>query len=713
MAFRGGGVGFFVKTGIKCELLHKYSVFVDRIFESIFISAKLPNNSKIIVGSIYRPGTAHPNLTSTELFENFSEILSNTINSLLDDNLQFYLLGDFNIDILKYNSNSRATNYVDLLFSFGLLQVITKPTRCTDNSATLIDHVITNCNSECFTSAILSTQISDHFPIVHFIPQKTSKQSSKMLEKRDFSAQKIELFKNALSSCNWNCVENSANAQTAYNTFSDTFLNFFHLYFPLQKVKFNKKHHNIEPWMSKGLLISRARKFELSSTYCKNRSPENKNSYNAYRNIYNRAIRLAKKLFFDREFHKNRNNLKKTWDLIKFAMNSDHKNSHAYSEIFVDGIRHSDPQIVAEKFNEFFAKAPQIIVNEINPSSNDFFNSPESEARFCLGDSPVTRTEISDAISQLLSKKSEDMTGLSMYFIKKCSSAIIYPLYFIIYKSFESGIVPEQLKIAKVVPIHKSGDTSLPDNFRPISLLPNFSKILEKVMSNRLTKFLEHNNLLCKEQFGFRKSHSTLHPLVHFLNKVTEAKNQNKFTIAIFCDLRKAFDTVNHKILLKKLHKIGVRGIELKWFESYLSNRKQFVHINGKNSALINILLGVPQGSILGPLLFLIYINDLPLCNNLNNSLFADDTMLLDSHHSLPTLVENINKQFQRVISYFNCNRLALHPEKTKFILFFKGTVPRDFLYSVFFINQLLMVPLEVPSGRFHFFCVFMELFNF
>ena len=214
---------------------------------------------------------------------------------------------------------------------------------------------------------------------------------------------------------------------------------------------------------------------------------------------------------------------------------------------------------------------------------------------------------------------------------------------YIIY-DITDGYVHNQLKIAKVVPIFKSGDPRLPNNYRPISLLSNFSKIIEKVMHTRLSNFLEHNNLLSMSQFGFRKNHSTIHPMILLDNFVTDALNSKKYAMAIFCDLRKAFDTVNHTILLSKLEKIGIRNRELKWFKNYLSGRRQFVSVNGVCSSFLEVLLGVPQGSILGPLLFLIYINDLPGCSNFFTLLFADDTTLLakaDSPEELYSIANN------------------------------------------------------------------------
>ena len=236
------------------------------------------------------------------------------------------------------------------------------------------------------------------------------------------------------------------------------------------------------------------------------------------------------------------------------------------------------------------------------------------------------------------------------------------------------------LKIAEVIPIFKSGEKSSMDNYRPISLLSAFSKFLEKVVAIRLLTFLETNNILSKWQFGFRGGHSTIHPMIHFLNKITDSLNNKNHTVAIFCDLKKAFDTCDHEILLKKLKKYGVENKELDWFKSFLTGRKQFVSIGSGSSSLLEITLGVPQGSILGPLLFILYINDLPLSSKFLSLLFADDTTLLYSHDDLLILSEIVNTEFKKVCEFFRANRLVLHSDKTKFIIFSRSNAIQNFV---------------------------------
>jgi retron-type reverse transcriptase len=328
------------------------------------------------------------------------------------------------------------------------------------------------------------------------------------------------------------------------------------------------------------------------------------------------------------------------------------------------------------------------IVKDIVPTDRppDKVDHNVNSPIFSFTNDPLTPGEVSSCIDSLQKKKTPDLNGISVDFITNFSLTLSRPLSHVFSLSLSTGIVPSQLKIAKVIPIFKSGNKSIMDNYRPISLLNTFSKILEKIVHNRLSSFLNVNNLLSDAQYGFRKEHSTINPLTKFMNFITKAFNDKEHCIAIFCDLRKAFDTVDHKILLTKLHNLGVTGLELKWFENYLSGRKQFVVINGKSSTLREIILGVPQGSILGPLLFIIYINDLAKASDLFSSLFADDTKLLAKHSNPVDLNNFVNAEFK---IFFRAHRLALHTTKTKFMVFSNSQFVNNYDFNIVIDNNI------------------------
>ncbi len=461
--------------------------------------------------------------------------------------------------------------------------MVIKPTRCTTNSAPLVDHVISNTNTDSRELVILTSQLSDHFPIFYFCKTKKNIIQPTTTTYRDFLDANILQFTNALKSINWLPLKEFTDVQLAYDYFSETFFSLYNLYFPSITKKINKNFHPINPWLTKGLLVSRRNKITLCSLSIKQPTHENITKYKLYRNLYAKILRNSKKLYFQKKLIEYQSNTKKTWEIIKKAIHKKGKEKVVTKILNVNGNILSEPNQIAEQFNEYFTNVAKNIVkkiNPINPKNVDRNFSPNAPT-FSLTLNPLTYQETYDAILQIKPKNTLDFNEISSNFIKKIAVPISEPLLYIFQKSFETGIVPNQLKVAKIVPIIKANDPTIMDNYRPIALLSTFSKILEKIMCNRLTLHLENNSLLSNFQFGFRQSHCTLHPLLLFSNKITEALEKKKHSIAIFCDLRKAFDTVDHNILIKKLESLGVRGFELKWFESYryLSGRQQFVSL--------------------------------------------------------------------------------------------------------------------------------------
>ena len=290
---------------------------------------------------------------------------------------------------------------------------------------------------------------------------------------------------------------------------------------------------------------------------------------------------------------------------------------------------------------------------------------------------PTDSTEVMNIVNCLKNKSSSGVDDIPVTILKSSIFHIAKPLAAIINCSLSTGVFPDTLKIARVTPIFKDGEKELFQNYRPISVLPSFSKIFERVVFNRLISYLDSNKIICNNQYGFRKNHSTYMSLIDIYDKISMAIDKSEFSIGIFIDLSKAFDTLNHSILLKKLEHYGIRGIALKWFNSYLSNRKQCVTLNGVTSSLKLITHGVPQGSILGPLLFILYINDIVNCSDLLLFiLFADDTNLFCSSDDIWKLMHIVNSELANISNWFRANKLSLNTKKTNFILFGSKQIP-------------------------------------
>ena len=330
-----------------------------------------------------------------------------------------------------------------------------------------------------------------------------------------------------------------------------------------------------------------------------------------------------------------------------------------------DGLLTENKTVISNKFNEFFVnigpnlakKIPQLGIDPLN-----YMGGPERESIFLPH---VTCSEIHNIIVNL-NNCAPGYDEINTSILKFVSENIVDPLVYLCNLSLQQGIYPRELKLANVLPLYKNDDPFMFNNYRPVSLLCVSSKVFENVMCSRLIEHLENCKILMSNQFGFRKFHSSYMALMVLMNNLISSLERGETVGGVFLDFSKAFDTVDHVILLTNLEHYGVRGSALSWFQSYLTDRKQFVTYNGVASSTKHVSCGVPQGSILGPLLFLIYINDLCLvCKNTLPILFADDTNLFISHQDLAHIETMLNEELKSISLWLQVNKLSLNVKKT------------------------------------------------
>ena len=422
--------------------------------------------------------------------------------------------------------------------------------------------------------------------------------------------------------------------------------------------------------MTKGLIRSCNKKSSLYRKYHLSNSIADKTRYLLYQKRLKLLLKTAEASYYSHQFSILSGNLRKTWKLLGNIVNNK-TSDDSIKHIIIDNVSVSNAATMADKLNEYFVNVGGELAKAIKSEPDDFSKYLKNPKVNSCAFYPTDAMEIIQIVSNFKNKTSYGIDEIPVHIVKSCIPGIAAPLSSIINCSLQTGHFPSPLKIAKVIPLSKGNVINNIQNYRPISVLPSFSKVFEKVVFNRMSAYIESQSILNSCQYGFRKNYSTFMALTEFYDKVTAAIDGKQFAIGIFVDLAKAFDTLDHNILLNKLEYYGVRGITLNWFRSYLSNRCQYVTINNTCSSLRKISHGVPQGSILGPLLFILYINDITNCSDIMSFiLFADDTNLLFSCNDIVSLFLTVNIELSKLALWFRINKLSLNIKKTSYIMF-------------------------------------------
>ena len=629
---------------------------IEAVFVEILVGTK-----KLCVAACYRP----PNNSN---INSFKDSLCSKLADISTISHDILLCGDVNFDLLKICTDPVAADFYDSLSSVSMIPTITKPTRLTDNSASLIDNIFLP-NIRDAHAGILTFDISDHFPVFVFYGglQNFSKNKTERAKYRLINDSTLANFKNKLSALSFNEIINSEDPNDAFNKFDAIFSEEYELSFPIRSRKITNKDKS-KPWISGNLLNLVRRKQNLY--YLLKQGRLTTESYNRFKNHVTSQIRIAKKNYFNGLLNSVKTNVKKTWYVINNLLTAgSSKGRSSIKNLIYNGEAVCNDKEIASVFNNHFSSVGEKISNSFSNIRPSSATGHQTSSMFFR---QVTNVEVSKVIFSLKNKAC-GLYACPAKVIKYVEEIVSPVLTSIVNSSLVNGRFPDKLKIARVVPVYKGGSSDLVDNFRPISILPLLSKIYEKLVKIQLLSFLSKYKILSDSQYGFREGFSTTHAILDHLQFIYDGLDNNFTVLSFYLDFSKAFDSVDHNVLLRKLEICGIRGRVNDWFRSYLTGRSQYVSINGINSNLSAISFGVPQGSILGPILFLIYINDFPKISTFFKfNLFADDSTLSCKIKSKDpnVIVDKMNMELKIISDWLNENKILINSDKSKYILF-------------------------------------------
>lgn len=633
------GLVLYVHQSVNYKQINNFDKYG---IECIWLQIHLKGTKPMLIGFLYR----NPD-ERIEWFDRFELMMDDVLNHSTD----IMLLGDFNIDLLKPHKKWKS-----LFESYNLSQLINTPTRKTLYSETLIDHIYVTNSYNIIETSVPMFGLSDHFPICLTWSKKGAKIprcGHKCICFRNYKSFDTQNFLSDLCKANFSDIYQHTDPDEALASWYHTFLSIFNKHAPskIKRVKFEAK----PPWLTDEIHAAIAARDNLL------RSNGKDEQFKKQRNKVTAMKRAARKKYFS-ELISSKKNTKLIWKAI-----------NQLSGKPPVSVTPSTGNLSADSINKHFISVAQKTVPVDHTKCNDLLalkdfcesKNIQSKCKFEF----ISVHEVYKELCLLKQTNSRGLDDLDSKILKISAPIISEHITYIYNLCIEKCHFPKAFKDAKVLPLFKSGDPNDPSNYRPISILSTLSKPLEKHLKGNLQSHFLTHDLFHPNQSGFRKNHSCHTLLTNLIEQWHENINNDLLSGTVFVDFAKAFDTIDHELLLRKLVMYGLCPESIKLVSSFLSDRRQAVLQGSVTSSLMPIKYGVPQGSVLGPILFLVYINDLPLNISISCELFADDTTLHNKGKNASLVCDNLQKDIDKVTKWSELNHMALHPHKSKFML--------------------------------------------
>ena len=650
------GVGLYIKHGIS------YTQRSDLELDGLMctgVQINLQNRKPLNIVVLYR----HPH--SPVSFYKLAEELFTMLDSKSSTSI---ITGDFNINYnILHERNSPARKLDDIAAAHGFKQTIKLPTRITETTTTCIDLTFTNAPN--FTAGVAIVSVADHLLNYINIGRRPTQSNHRYIMSRNFRKLDTDKLLEDLKQIPWNVTECFNSVNDAWHAWKCLYTDVINTHAPLRKFRAPKSAKI--PWYDEKIDKMKKLRDQFHRRATIGNLAIDWLRYRQTRNKVTELVRKAKKEYYSSMIENNRGDSKSTWKILKDLLPK--RSDGGITSLEENGSIITDFKEICNVFNNYFIDISTKLaasIKNVKTLPLEYLGNFLPNVTTVFKFKNVTENEVLKMLKSIPNGKATGVDNLQVRILKISAPAIAKSLAYIINLSLSSGEFPKDWKSARISPIFKKGSKTEPGNYRPVSVLPVVSKFIERVVHQQLYHYLDKNKLLCTHQSGFRKKHSCQTSLHRLNEKLYSELESGKMVGLVALDLKKAFDTVNHSVLLDKMSYYGVQDKELKWFQTYLTDRLQLCTMFNNRSEAQQIKCGVPQGSILGPLMFILYVNDMPTCfTKCDVNIYADDTAFYYAANDLSTIKNVLKSELKSVFEWLCANKLSLHIGKTNSLL--------------------------------------------